>query len=146
MKVILLKNVDKVGKVGEIKEVSAGFASNYLIPNQMAKPASTGVIKEVEKQVKKQEIIESKLLEQFKELAKKINGQEFVIEQKAKNGKLFGSVKEKDLVELIKEKGFEIEERNIVFAEPIKEIGEFAVEIKIKEDIKAKIKLIVKEK
>lgn len=146
MKVILLKNVDKVGKVGEIKEVSAGFASNFLIPNQMAKPASTNVIKEVEKQVKKQEIIESKLLEQFRELAKKIDGQEFTIEQKAKNGKLFGSVKEKDLVELVKEKGFEIEEKNIIFTEPIKETGEFVVEIKIKEDIKAKIKLIVQEK
>lgn len=146
MKVILLKNVDKVGKVGEIKEVSAGFASNYLIPNQMAKPASANVIKEVEKQVKKQEIIESKLLEQFRELAKKIDGQEFTIEQKAKNGKLFGSVKEKDLVELIKEKGFEIEEKNIIFVEPIKETGEFTVEIKIKEDVKAKIKLVVQEK
>ncbi len=145
MKIVLLKKVEKLGNVGEIKDVSAGFASNYLIPNKMAKPASSNVVKEVEKQVENRKVKEDVLTKEFRDLAKKIDGQEFTIEQKAKDGKLFGSVKEKDIVELISKKGFKIEEKNILFKNVIKEIGEFEIEIKVKNDIKAKIKLIVNE-
>ncbi len=107
MKVVLLQNVEKLGKAGEIKEVSAGFASNFLIPNKMVKPAPEKAVKEVEKQVVIQEAKEEILLKEHKELAKKIDGQEFEIEQKAKDGKLFGSVKAKDVIDLLSKKGFE---------------------------------------
>jgi large subunit ribosomal protein L9 len=146
MKVVLLKNVDKLGKAGDIKEVSAGFASNFLIPNKLVKPATESAILEVEKQVKIQDAKKEELLKEYRELAKKIDGQEFEIEQKAKDGKLFGSVKAKDVLALVVEKGLKLEESNIIFAKPIKELGDFVVEIQIKDEVKAKIKLTIKEK
>lgn len=142
MRVILLKKVDKLGNAGEIKEVSDGFASNYLIPQGMAKPASEGVVKQVEKQVEVQKVKDDKLEVKYRDVANKIDGKEFEIEEKSKDGKLFGSVKEKDVVELIGNK--EIDEKMIKFSQPIKETGEYEVEIAIFGDVKAKIKLIVK--
>jgi len=146
MKVVLLKNVDKLGKVGEIKSVASGFASNFLIPNKLVKPATESAMREAEKQVKIQESKEKKLREDLRKLAAKIEGKQFRIEQKSKNGKLFGSVKVKKVLKLINEKGFELAEKNIVFAKPIKDIGEFEVTIVIGDEFKAKVKLIVEEK
>lgn len=144
MKVVLLKKVNKLGEAGEIKEVSPGFASNYLIPQGMAKPASEGVVKQVKKiaETAKAKVKESE--KEFKKVANEINGQEFVIEKKAEGGKLFGSVKEKDVAQLINKK--EITEKEINFKEPIKEVGEYTVEIKISNEIKAEIELVVKAK
>ncbi len=146
MKIILLKNIEKLGKVGEIKDVSAGFASNYLIPNKMAKPATDNVLKEVEKQVESQKIKEKIVSIKTRKLIEKIKRQELEIEQKAKNGKLFGSVKQKDIVALINQKGFKIEEKNVIFQKTIKEVGVFDIEIKLQNGISTIIKLTVKEK
>ncbi len=146
MKIVLLKKVEKLGNAGEIKEVSDGFASNYLIPNKMAKPATDNVLKEVEKQVESQKVQEEIASIKARKLIEKIKGQEFEIEQKAKNGKLFGSVKQKNIVALVNTKGFEIEEKNVVFKKAIKEVGVFDIEIKLQDGISTTIKLTVKEK
>lgn len=145
MKVVLLKDVEKLGKAGEIKNVADGFASNFLIPNQMVKPASENIVKEVEKQIENQNVKDKVLLDESKKLAESLKGQRITIEQKAKDGKLFGSVTEKDVVALINKKGFKIENKNVVFKKSIKEVGEFEVEIDFKNDIKTTIKLVIKE-
>jgi large subunit ribosomal protein L9 len=144
MKVVLLKKVNKLGETGEIKEVADGYAGNYLIPQGLAQPASEGVVRQVKKIAEKQKIENEKLKEVYKKIAEKIEGKEFIIEKKAKNGKLFGSVKEKELADLIEEK--EITGNSINFKNPIKETGSHEVEINISNEIKTKIKLLVKEK
>jgi len=143
MKVVLLKRIDKLGSAGEVKEVSDGFASNYLIPQGMVKPASGKVIKQVENQVEAQRKKDEESQKMFKEIAKKIDGKEFEIAKKSEKGKLFGSVKEKEVIDLIGEK--DLQAKSINFVEPIKETGEFEVEVNISTEAKAKIKLIVKE-
>lgn len=144
MKVVLLKKVNKLGEAGEIKEVSPGFASNYLIPQGMAKPASVGVVKQVKKIAETEKAKNKENEKELKKIADEINGQEFAIEKKAEGEKLFGSVKEKDVAQLINKK--EITEKEVNFKEPIKEIGEYKVEINISNEIKAEIKLTVKAK
>ncbi len=144
MKVVLLKKVNKLGEIGEIKEVASGFASNYLIPQKLAKPASEGIIKEVKKIAEKQKIENKEIEEAYKKLASEIKGKEFSIEKKAEKEKLFGSVKEKELADLIGIK--EITENSINFKEPIKKIGNYDVEINLSSEVKTQIKLIVKEK
>ncbi len=142
MKVVLLKKVNKLGETGEIKEVSSGFASNYLIPQGIAKPASEKVVKQVKKITETEKAENRKREEEFKKIAKEIDGQEFIIKKKAEGEKLFGSVKEKDVAQLINKK--EITEKEINFKESIKKIGNYKVKINILNGISTEINLIVK--
>jgi large subunit ribosomal protein L9 len=143
MKVVLLKKVDKLGEKGEIKEVADGYARNFLIAQGLAQPATENIVKQVKENLEKIKEEGEKKLEEAKEIIEGIKDKTFSIKKKAEKGKLFGSVKEKEIVDLINKKG--ITEKNIIFPKPIKEIGEFDVEIKISDKVKTKIKLEVKE-
>jgi large subunit ribosomal protein L9 len=146
MKVVLMKNIDKLGKTGDIKEVADGFARNFLIPNQIAKPATKGAQAEAQKISEEKTKKEEERLQLMQEVANKIDGKEILIRSKAKEGKLFGAIKAADIIKALKEdQKIEINENNIKIKEPIKEIGEYSLKVELEHGLEADIKVIIEE-
>jgi large subunit ribosomal protein L9 len=146
MKVILLKDIENLGKKYEIKDVSDGYARNYLIPKKLAKIANERNLKWLEKQREKEEKIAEEELKKVQEIASTIDGQEILIEVKVgDNGQLFESINVQKIYEKLKELGFEIKKNQILLESPIKELGEFPVKIKFPHNLEAEIKVIVVE-
>ena len=146
MKIILLQDIDNLGKKYEIKEVADGYARNFLIPKGLAKPATKENLKWLESQkeieVKKAE----EELKKVQEVATNIDGQEIIILVKVgAEGQLFESITSQKIYEKLKELGFEIKKSQIDLPEPIKELGEFPVKIKLEHNLEAEIKIIVVE-
>ena len=147
MKVILLENVDNLGKKNEIKDVPAGFARNFLIPKGLVLVATEENIKKIEEQKVKDEEKSSKELEKMEKQASQLDGMEVVIEvTTGKEGQLFQSVNKQKISEQLKEMGFDVDKNNIDLKSPIKEQGEFPVKIKFEHNLEAEIKVIVSEK
>lgn len=149
MKLLLLDNVEKVGKVGDLIDVKGGYARNYLIPMGLAVVANDGQIKFHQERLDK---IRKKLDEEIavlRVLAEKIEGLELEIAKKATNdGKLFGSVSQKDAKILIKEKVAEldVEKVKIVLDKVEKRIGTFPMIVKFGYDLQAECKINIKRK
>jgi large subunit ribosomal protein L9 len=146
MKVILLKDIENLGKKYEIKEVSDGYARNYLIPKKLAKVANEKNLKWLEKQKEKEEKKAEEELKKVQEAASAIDGQEITIPVKVgEDGQLFESINIQKIYEKLKEAGFEIKKNQILLESPIKELGEFPVKIKFPHNLEAEIKVIVVE-
>jgi len=146
MKVILLKDIENLGKKYEIKEVSDGYARNYLIPRKLAKVANEKNLKWLEKQKEKEQKKAEEELKKVQEAASAIDGQEIVIPVKVgENGQLFESITVQKIYEKLKELGFEIKRNQILLDSPIKEPGEFPVKVKFPHNLEAEIKVIVVE-
>ncbi|MDD3386471.1 MAG: 50S ribosomal protein L9 [Candidatus Pacebacteria bacterium] len=143
MKIILLKDIKGVGKKLDIKEVSSGYARNFLLPNGFAIIADKDSLKNLEE---KKKIEEKKIEEKNKEnekTIKEINSKEIKIETKiGDEGQLFESINEQKISEKLKELGYNIEKNQIKIDSPIKHIGEYLVEIKLGE-LSGKIKIII---
>lgn len=148
MKVILLKDVKGTGKKGEVKEVSDGYARNFLLPKKMAKIADNQAVKELKEQNKSAEIKAQKEYEEAVELGNKMKEMNIEIYSKAgEGGRLFGSITSKEIAEqLKKQKNITVDKRKILLNEPIKVLGSTFVEIKIHHKVIAKIRVDVKEK
>jgi large subunit ribosomal protein L9 len=146
MKVILLKDVQNLGKKYEIKEVSDGYARNYLFPKKLAKPANENTLKWLQKQREKEEKKAEEELKKIQEKASKIDGQEIIIPVKVgKEKQLFQSITAKKIADKLKELGYDIKKNQIELEKPIKELGEFPVKIKLEHNLEAEIKVIVVE-
>lgn len=143
MKVVLIKNVDKIGKAGDIKDVADGFARNFLIPNQLAKPATEGAQAEAQKIAQERAAQEEKKLQQMQEVASQLDGREIIIKAKAKEGKLFGAIKPADVVRELSDQKIELDENNIKIKQPIKEVGEHSLKVELDHGLEAEIKVIV---
>ncbi len=145
MKVILNKNVKKLGSEGEVINVADGYARNYLFPKGLAEEATKNNIKKL-KELKKKE---AKKVENEKsdaeELAKILKDSKISISAKAgEKGKLFGSITNKDVAEVIKKKNkIKIDKRKIQLEEPIKELGEHIIKIKLHSEVEAAITVVV---
>jgi len=148
MKVILYKDVPKVGEEDSLVDVSDGYARNYLIPKRLAGPATPAALASLEKrQAEKEKKIAEKRAE-LEEQAKKLSALEItIIADAGEGGKLFGSVTAQDIAtEIQKVSQIEVDKRRIELAEPIKVAGEYAVVIKLFRDITASLKLKVAPK
>ena len=144
MKVILAKDVEGWGTIGDIIEVKRGFARNYLIPKGLAYEATDNNIKMV------QEILRQKArkLEREKqkavELAQKLKGLEIEIKRPVgTTGKLYGSVTTADIAEALKEKGIEIDRKKIMLRSPIRNIGAYNITIRLHPEVSEVIKVHV---
>ena len=148
MKVILLKDVKGTGKKGEVKEVSDGYARNFLLPKKMAKVADNQAVKELKEQNKSAEIKAQKEYEEAVELGDKMKEMNIEIYSKAgEGGRLFGSITAKEIEEqLKKQKGITEKKKKILLNEPIRVLGSRFVEIKIHQKVVTKIRVDVKEK
>ena len=141
MKVILIQDVKKLGKTGEIKEVSDGYARNYLIPQGFAQEATTTRLKETEDQKLRKERQKTKEENLARAVRDKINGQTLHVKMKTAAGdKLFGAVTARELSELLqKELGVTIDKKKIEISEPIKHLGQFPVQVKIYPGVQAEL-------
>lgn len=147
MKVILLKDIKGTGKKGDILNASDGHARNYLIPRGLAKEATDGSVKELEHQTAAKVKKEENALAEAKALAEKINQFEITVKTKAgEGGRLFGSITNKDVADLIKSNyNIEIDKKKIALEHPIRNLGTVNVTIKVFPKVSAQIKVHVVE-
>jgi len=146
MKVILLENVEKVGRKGDILEVAPGFARNYLIPRRLAMEVTPSNLKMVEMQQKalKKKLEKERLT--YQELIKKLNEVTLTFYRRSsEKDVIFGSVSASDLQEELAKLGFEVDKKKIVLDEPIKRLGTFSVPIKVYHEDRAEIKVVVEK-
>ena len=147
MKIILEKRVEKLGLPGEIVTVADGYARNFLIPKKMAVLATKNNVNKVNKMLKKLELEHVKEVEEAKKIAEEIEKLEIkLVVQAGENDKLFGAVTNIQISEALQEKGVSIEKKKILIAAPIKQLGEFQVDVKIHPDVIAKLKVIIDKK
>ncbi|MDO5096602.1 MAG: 50S ribosomal protein L9 [Peptostreptococcaceae bacterium] len=148
MKVIFLKDVKGTAKKGELKEVSDGYARNFLFPKGIAKEANTANLNEHKQQEKGKEIKAQREEEEARELGKSMDGKRVEIFTKAgEGGRLFGAITSKDIADAVHKKlGIEVDKRKVLLSDPIKHIGSFDVEIKLHPKVSTKIAVDVKEK
>lgn len=143
MKVILLQDVENLGKEGEIKEVADGFARNFLIPKNMAGPATEMAIQNAQAKKDKESEKAKTELEETQKLAEQLEGRELYIKVKEKEGALFGSVNEKTIAKTLKDEGLNIKPENVKLADPIKEMGEYDVQIILEHGLEANMRIIL---
>jgi len=125
MEVILLRDMENLGKVGEIVKVKDGYARNYLIPEGIALPATKSNIARVRNELKALQRKAQRQIEKYKELAEQLSSTRVVIEHEAgEEGKLFGSVTTSQIEKALHKAGFEdVEKRQIILEKPIREVG-----------------------
>jgi len=143
MKVILKQNIKKVGEIGDIVEVSNGFARNFLIPQGKAISYSVGNFKQIEYLKKKELAKKEKELNEAKDLAEKLNNISLEIKVKAgKEDKLFGSVTSKDITEvMLSEYNIELDRKKIDLKEPLKKLGVHNIPINLYRGVVPQIKV-----
>ncbi|MDY5435666.1 50S ribosomal protein L9 [Peptostreptococcus porci] len=148
MKVILLQDVKGTGKKGEIKEVSDGYARNFLLKKKVAVEANNTNLKELDEKSKSKERKELIEYEEAVLLGKQMEDVNIEIFSKAgEGGRLFGSITSKEIAEqLKKQKNIDVDKRKILLDEPIRSLGSIFVEIKIHQKVTTKVRVDVKEK
>ena len=148
MKVILLEDIKGTGKKGDVAEVSAGHARNFLIPRKLVVEASPKAMQELKQQEAKQQRIREKELAAAKEIAGKLESLIVKIPAKAgETGRLFGAVTGKEIVEALQEQhGIAVEKNKIVQSEPIKAFGSYQVKVKLGSEVSGTIHVVVAEK
>ncbi len=146
MKVVLLQNIDKIGKKYEVKELKEGYVRNFLIPNGLAKPATPNAMKWLDAQKEIEEKRAEEELKKNQELASTMDGQEVLIYVKVgEEQQLFESINAQKISEKLKELGFNVKKGQINLDKPIKEIGEFPIKIKFEHNLEAEIRVIIAE-
>ena len=141
MKVILRKNFNQLGQVGELVVVKDGYALNFLIPRQIAYPATAGNLRALEEEKKQIANKESKNLEAANVFSAELEKVSVTIPVTVgEDDKIFGSVTSKMIADALQEKGIEIDHRKIEIEEPIKSLGIYSIKIKIHADVVATVK------
>ncbi|MBD3225060.1 MAG: 50S ribosomal protein L9 [Caldithrix sp.] len=147
MEIILRKDHDKLGKIGEVVKVKDGYARNYLIPRGIAYIASEPNKKRLENDLKQQSWREQKDRKHAEVLSEKLKNVSCTIPmQVGEEDKLFGSVTSQHIAENLEKEGYKIDKRKILLEEPIKSLGIYSVPLKLHPEVEATIKVwVVKE-
>lgn len=144
MKVILLDDVAKVGRRGEVREVSAGYARNFLIPKKLALTATPGNLKNLQQIKQQQEAKADRVKGGAEAVQAQIEALVFqVTRQASEEGKLFGSVTSQDVVDFLGSRGVAVERRRVQLEEPLKTLGETSVPIRLHPEVTAQLKVNV---
>ncbi len=145
MRVVFLEDVEGVARGGEVKEVKNGFARNYLIPQNLAAPATHNNLQRIKKLSSQASITRVQRLEDMQELATALEGTQGNIEMRAGvNNRLYGSVTGTMVADAVAEEtGREIERRLVQLDDPIREVGEYDVPIRLHSDVSTSIKVVV---
>jgi large subunit ribosomal protein L9 len=145
MQVILMEKVANLGNLGDVVKVKDGFARNYLIPHGKARRATPENIKQFEGRRAELEKAQNETLAKAQERSTKLEGQKISITQKAGvDGRLFGSVTNYDIVEALEKQGHEVERSQIRMPQgPLKQVGEFPIQIALHTDVTATITVVV---
>lgn len=146
MKVILRSDITNVGKQGEIKEVAAGFARNFLLPKKLGMEANSQNLKIWEREKSRLEKEREEIINNAKVVSEKIEKTEFSITVKVgENGKIFGSITTTHLAKLFAEQGFVINKHDILLPASIKEVGKQSINIRLHPEVIAKIEVMIVE-
>jgi len=144
MKVILLQDIEGLGKKYEVKEVKSGHARNFLLPEKKARAATKQALKWLADQ---KDVIDKEVEEDLKKeqtLASELDGLEVSISVKVGDaGQLFESINSQKIVEKLKSMGFEVKKAQIKLESPIKETGEFPISVTLNHNLEAELKLII---
>ncbi|MFS0860053.1 50S ribosomal protein L9 [Paenibacillus taichungensis] len=146
MKVIFIKDMKGQGKKGQVKEVSEGYAQNFLLPRGIVRPATDGNMKTLDNQKAAEDRRKQEEKAEAEALAKKLEAE--VTELKAKSGeggRLFGAITSKQIAEALAAKGLKVDKRKIELDEPIRTLGVTQVTVKVHPEVKATLKVQVTE-
>ena len=142
MKVILIKDVEKLGYANEIVDVRPGYANNYLIPQGYAKNATASACKILAENLKQQAHKEAKLVADAEAMAAKLDAVTLTMTVKAEEGRIFGAVTSSDVAEALEAQGITVDKKNIV-VDAIKQVGQYEATVKVYKTIKGTVKLDV---
>lgn len=145
MKIVLRDDVDNLGRKGDVVDVADGYARNFLVPRGLAMKATKGVVQQAEAMRRSRAAREVRDRESAQAAAAAIAGMRLEITARAgEGGKLFGSVTAADVVEALQaQKSVEVDRRKVGLDEPIKEIGETEVEVRLHPDVTAVFTVVV---
>jgi large subunit ribosomal protein L9 len=145
MKVVFLKDVARVGRAGEVKEVADGYAKNFLLPKKLALPATPPSIKMAEAQLQKEEQEQQHHAEELVEVARQLEGLSLDFKMKVmEEGRLYGSIRDTQIAEELKRlTGIDIERARIELLEPIRQLGSYELTIRLGRDLAPKVKVVV---
>ena len=144
MKIILLDDVNKVGRRGEVRDVSDGYARNFLIPKKLALHATAGNMKNLQSIKSQQQAKADRVKDDAEALRARIEALTFEDRRQAsEEGKLFGSVTTQDMVEFLDRHGVKVERKRLHLEEPIKTLGETSVSIRLHPEVTATLKVSV---
>jgi large subunit ribosomal protein L9 len=146
MQIILQEDVEKLGTRGQVVEVKAGYARNFLLPRKLAVEATAGNMKRIEKMravFAKKEAVEKGDAQKLSELVSAVSLE--ITRKAGENDQLFGSVTNADIAEALAAQGFTIDKKKIVLVEPIKIIGEYEIPLKLHREVVTNVKLAVKK-
>lgn len=144
MKVILLDDVAKLGRRGDVRDVSDGYARNFLIPKKLALSATAGNLTNLDHIKKQQDAKADRIKDDAEALRARIEGLVYEERRQAsEEGKLFGSVTSQDVAEFLEKNGVKVERRRIVLEEPIKTLGEAAAGVRLHPEVVAQLKITV---
>ncbi len=145
MRVVFLEDVSGVARGGDVKEVKNGFARNYLIPKNLAVPATHNALQGVERLAREADSTRVKRLEDMKALAAELDGMQVNVEMRAgSGGRLYGSVTNAMIAEgLASLTEREVDRRIIEIEEPIRQLGPFEVNVRLDAEVEAKINVLV---
>lgn len=140
MQVILMKEMENLGDVGEVVDVKPGYARNFLVPRGFAIRATKANLARIEEEREHLVAAAEREIETATALATDIEGQSLNFPVKAgEDGKLFGSVSSTDIADALEEKGIEIDRRTVQLAEPIKQLGTYKVPIRLSADVQPEV-------
>ncbi len=147
MEVILREDIERLGTRGQVVKVASGYARNFLLPKRLAVAATDANRKIVEQERQAYLRREAKQKGEAEDLSKLLTGVTVVIAQKAgENDQLFGSVTSKDVADALAQKNFTIDRRKVMMDEPIKQIGEFKIPVRLHRDVTAEVTVqVIKE-
>jgi len=147
VKVILTKDVDKIGKTGEMKTVADGFATNYLIPQKLAVPASGGAYRAYQHDIASREDKRKREREEAEIAATRIASTTLTMGVKVgEGGKLYGSINNQDIAEALGRRGITVDRHKIDLEQPIKSLGTYKVAIKVLSGMTPEVTIVVEPK
>lgn len=142
MKVVFLKDVKSVAKENDVKEVSQGYAQNFLFKKGLAIEATPDNLKKLERKLQDIKDKEANRIAEAKELSEKLKNASVVFKRKTGNGRLYGAVTSHEVVDAIKEKGIEVDKKMLDMKD-LKEIGTHTIKVNIYKDIKGQIEVTI---
>ena len=147
MKVIFIKDLKKQGKSGEIKEVSDGYATNYLIKNGYAVKYTKTSNERLAEDIKNKQKKETEDIKKAEETKEKLSKENIIFEVKAgTNGKTFGNISTKQIEEKLTQLGYTIDKKKIKLDTPLNLLGVHHVKIELHKEVEAELKITIKEK
>src|SRR5438105_13243525 len=144
VKLLLKESIKHVGKVGDVVEVSAGYARNYLLPKDLAVEPTANNVKKIEARRKEIERLEAEKRAQQAELIAKLQGVEVTLERRAnEQGHLFGSVSATDIAKSLQAQGYEVDPDDVLLPGKLDQINNYTVRVKFAEDLETELKVRV---